>query len=312
MKYLKYFEDNVPENAPVNKQLHVFDFDDTLGVTKNANGVMLYKNGVAAHKTPEEVLEWLSKYGLSKADLIPGPDGQTIQFFDNLGGYAAYVDSAKLAVLTKSKDFFEKSRRYSTGNGLPPENIDQALYVDFTPSGFIDLETTKPIRNVIKKLNDMEENGADTMVLTARAGEGVGINFKGEEVPVTNKRDIEEFLNAHDDDKSTKPVDVVVGLGGKKGGDKGDFIFQSLDNKGDKTKEVAREFPKQIRNKIKRLGEWPDEIHFYDDADQNTIAVDNALGNGKVPSEVYIYGPGEFGKGHASATIPTKSYKNDR
>lgn len=307
MKYLKYFEDHVPQNAPIEDQLHIFDFDDTLGVTLNPNGVMLYNHGVPAHKTPEEVLEWLSKYGLSESDLIPGPDGQTIQFFDNLGGYAAYVNSAVLAKLTKDKDFVAQNRRYATDNGKPPpEEIDQALYIDFTPSGNIDQATTKPISNVIKKLNDMEEKGADTMVLTARKGEGSGRNFKGEEVPITNKRDIEEFLNNNDANPSTKPVDLVIGLGG---GNKGEHIYKSIDTAD--SGDIAKEFPKQIRNKIKRLGEWPAEIHFYDDADQNTIAVDKALG-GKVPSELYIYGPGEFAKGHASPNEPTKSFKNKK
>lgn len=304
MRYLKYFEDNFPENAPANKQLHIFDFDDTLGVTLNPNGVMLYRNGVPAHKSPEEVLAWLERYGLSESDLIPGPDGKSIQFFDNLGGWAAYVNSAVLAKLTKSDDFKDKRNRWSTGGGTPPEDIDQALYIDFTPSGYIDQETTRPIRNVIKKLNDMEAAGADTMVLTARRGTGADVNFKGEKVPITNKEDIESFLRKNDEDPSTKPVDVVVGLGG---GDKGEHIYRSIDNADSKSAAIAKEFPDQIRNKIKRLGEWPDEIHFYDDAGQNTDAVEKSLGD-KVPSEVYIYGPGDFHKGEVSPNNPTKSF----
>ena len=302
MKYLKYFEDNVPQNVPIQNQLHVFDFDDTLGVTKNANGVMLYNHGVPAHKTPEEVLDWLSKYGFSKADLIPGPDGQTIQFFDNLGGCAAYVDSTKLAVLTGCADFKNDAKRYTTGYGIPPANIDQALYIDFTPSGNIDQKDTIAIGNVIKKLTDMEEKGADTMVLTARKADGVGINFKGEEVPITNKKDIEEFLKKHDPNPSTKAVDVVVGLGGEADRNKGNYIYKYLAAAKD---AVAKE-PKDIKTKIKRLGEWPDEIHFYDDASQNTSAVDAALGNDKVPSELYIYGPGDFHGGKVLPNKPTK------
>ena len=308
MKYIKYFEDNIPGDAPITNQLHVFDFDDTLGVTKNANGVMLYANGVPAHKTSEEVLKWLSEYGLSKADLIPGPDGETIQFFDNLGGCAAYVDSAKLAVLTKSPDFVEKDRRYSTDRGLPPASIDKALYIDFTPSGFVDLETTKPIKDVIKKLTDTEEEGADTMVLTARAGTGEGKNFKGETVPVTNKKDIEEFLNKNDDDPSSKPVDLVMGV---TGGDKGEILHNRLHvlSKEDFERK-AKGFPIAIRNILKRRAKkYPEEIHFYDDADQNTDAVVASLG-GKVPAEVYIYGPGEFDKGHATPNKPTKSFQS--
>jgi hypothetical protein len=306
MKYLKYFEDNIPGNTSMKKQLHVFDFDDTLGVTKNANGVMLYKKGSAAHKSPEEVLDWLSEYGLSESDLIPGPDGKEIQFFDNHGGYAAYVDSAKLAKLT---GVFPKSNRFSTEkNGVfmtPPADVDQALYIDFTPSGFIDLETTKPIKNVIKKLTDAEEAGADTMVLTARSGSGVGINFKGEKVPVTNQKDMEDFLKKYDDNPSTKPVDLVVGV---TGGDKGKYIGQHV-NVLRKDDFDQKSIPDVIDNKIKRLGDIPDEIHFYDDARQNTDAVEKGLRN-KVPSEIYIYGPGEFAKGHADPNSPDKSFPN--
>lgn len=283
MKYLKKFnEDNIPGNAPTDRQLHVFDFDDTLGVTKNPNGVMLYSNGKPAHKTPKEVLTWLSKYGLSDSDLIPGPDNQKIQFFDNLGGCAAYVDSAKLAALTKSDEFVEKDKRYATGHGAPPENIEQALYIDFTPSGFIDLKTTKPIKNVIKKLGDMEKKGADTIVMTARMGSGEGINFKGEKVQITNAKDIEDFLNNYDE--STQDTKVM----GVTGGDKG----------------------QEIKKEIAKKGNWPEEIHFYDDAGQNTNAVEGELG-GKVPSEIYIYGPGEFEKGEANPNKPTKIFKHD-
>ena len=290
MKYLKKFnEDNIPGNAPIQKQLHVFDFDDTLGVTKNPNGVMLYKNGKPAHKTEKDVLEWLSKYGISDSDLLPGPDGKKIQFFDNLGGCAAYVDSAKLAALTKSDEFETKDKRYATGDkedpnwkGLPPENIDQALYIDFTPSGFIDLKTTKPIKNVIMKLGDMEDKGADTMIMTARKGTGEGVNFKGEKVPITNSKDIQDFLDNNGDDSSkTKVIGVI-------GGDKGE----------------------EIKKEIVKKGSWPEEIHFYDDAGQNTNAVEKELG-GKVPAEVYIYGPGEFEKGEANPNKPTKTFKHN-
>ena len=77
-----------------------------------------------------------------------------------------------------------------------------------------------------------------------------------------------------------------------------------MDNRA--KRDIARELPKQIRKKIKRMGEWPDEIHFYDDAPQNTIAVANAL-DGKIPSEVHIYGPGDFHGGKVSLSKPTQT-----
>ena len=50
----------VPGDADPKKQAHIFDFDDTLGETDNANGVMLYVDGKPAHKTAEEAQAWLA------------------------------------------------------------------------------------------------------------------------------------------------------------------------------------------------------------------------------------------------------------
>lgn len=295
MRYIKTFElyepelavNDIPGDAPADRQLHVFDFDDTLAVTKNANGVMLYRDGEPAHKTEQEVLQWLSKYGIRPEDLIPGPDGKEIQFFDNLGGCAAYVDSAKLAALTKSPDFKDrgdgKSRRVSADKKQTPTVPGEALYIDFTPSGYVDQETTVPIRNVIDKMIDVEDKGADTMVMTARPGTGSGKNFKGDEVEITNARDIEAFLKKNDADPANNPVDVVMGV---TGGEKG----------------------KHIMTKLKQYSpdDYPEEIHFYDDADQNTDSVKKYVA-GKTPAEVHIYGPGHFSHGEADPNKPDLS-----
>jgi hypothetical protein len=44
----------VPGDVPAEEQVHLFDFDDTLGVTTNANAVMLYQDGSPAHKSEAE------------------------------------------------------------------------------------------------------------------------------------------------------------------------------------------------------------------------------------------------------------------
>lgn len=292
MRYIKTFElyepeldvNDIPGDAPADRQLHVFDFDDTLAVTKNANGVMLYRDGQPAHKTEQEVLNWLSKYGIGSDNLIPGPDGKKIEFFDNLGGYAAYVDSAKLASLTKSPDFKDRGKRFSADKKVtPPAEAGEALYIDFTPSGFVDQETTIPIRNVIDKMIDVEDKGADTMVMTARPGTGSGKNFKGDDVEITNARDIEAFLKKNDADSSNNPVDVVMGV---TGGEKGKYIMTKL-------KQYSPD-------------DYPEEIHFYDDADQNTDSVKKFVA-GKTPAEVHIYGPGHFSHGEADPNKPDLS-----
>lgn len=276
-----------PGDAPVDRQLHVFDFDDTLAVTKNANGVMLYRDGEPAHKTEGEVLGWLSRYGISSKDLIPGPEGKEICFIEKLGGWAAYVDSAKLASLTKSSDFVSPSKRYSADKGnVPPAEAGEALYIDFTPSGFVDLETTEPIMPVINKLIDAEDAGADTMVMTARPGSGVGRDFEGNAKKITNAKDIEAFLKKHDADPSTNPVDIVMGV---TGGEKGKHIMTKL---GQYSPE-----------------DFPEEIHFYDDAEQNTRSVKKFVA-GSTPAELYIYGPGHFSHGEADPENPDWSTVN--
>lgn len=321
MKYLKYFEDKIPGNSLTLNQLHVFDFDDTLGITKNANGVMYYKWGKPQHQSEQEVLDWLSKYGITSNNLLNGPNGKKIEYIENLGGFCAYVDSTKLAVLTGNPDFNNKESRWTPQTSLekngklsPPSNIENALLIDFTPSGHVDLQTTKPIKTVINKLQDVEKNGADTVVLTARQPDGIGINFRGEEVPVTNAKDIENFLRIFQSGRDSvyrKPVDVVTGV---TGGPKGEVINKNIDAFRDfiEKEKVGKLYKmldaeKVIKDKIKQMGEMPDEIHFYDDAPQNTDNVEKELG-GKVDSEVHIYGPGDFHGGTIDPYRPTKSF----
>jgi len=319
MKYLKYFEDKIPGNSLAFNQLHVFDFDDTLGITKNANGVMYFKWGQPQHKSPEEVLDWLSKYDITSSNLLNGPNGKKIEYIENLGGFCAYIDSTKLAVLTGNPDFNNKESRWTPQTSLekngklsPPDTVENALLIDFTPSGHVDLQTTKPVIPVINKLRDVESGGADTVVLTARQPDGVGINFRGEQVPITNAKDIEQFLRMNHVDSKRKPVDVVTGV---TGGPKGEVIKKNIDTtfRDFLSKEKSDKLFKYygmydvIKGKINMMGEWPDEIHFYDDAPQNTDNVEKELA-GKVPSEVHIYGPGDFHGGSINPYVPTKSF----
>jgi len=44
----------VPGDAPGEKQVHLFDFDDTLGETLNANAIMLYQDGESVHKSEKD------------------------------------------------------------------------------------------------------------------------------------------------------------------------------------------------------------------------------------------------------------------
>jgi len=268
----------VPGDAEPDKQAHIFDFDDTLGLTKNANGVMLYKDGKPAHKTPAEAEEWLGSMGVTSKNYLPGPSGQTFETPAGQDGVAAYIDSAGLAKLQKQ---IPRSQQ-SVSPKAPTEKQGDALYIDFTPSAFVDVVTTDPIKSTIGKLKAANSQGSDTMVITARASDKrkPGVNFAGEPVTPSNAEDMEKFLSS----QGAAPSQGVLGV---QGANKGDEIIKKF---------FAARAPE----------EQPDEIHFYDDLSKNTEEVDAAV-SGKVPAETFIYGPGEFAHDEADPNNPNKS-----
>lgn len=260
----------VPGDAPPEKQVHVFDFDDTLGLTTNANGVMLYRDGEPAHKSDAEVSEWLKSIGVGGKDILdPG-----IVSIDERGGYAAYISSAALAKIQKA---FPKDKQAVTGVSEPAPDGENVL-IDFTPSSNTSLDTTTPIKSTIEKLKKADSQGSDTIVITARKATGKGTDFHGKPVDATNAEDMEEFLDA----QGAPPTQGVLGVTGQ--------------NKGD-----------AIINKFMKRPDPPEEIHFYDDLVKNTSEVEAAVAE-KVPAELFIYGPGEFAHGEADPDRPTKSF----
>lgn len=259
----------IPGDAPGEKQVHVFDFDDTLGVTDNPNGVMPYMNGQPMLKSEDDAKKWLQQNGL-QSDLLAPKDGPAIKNIPERDGYAVYLSSAGLA---KIQSKVPKEKQKVTGFSQPDEKGD-SLLIDFTPSSFVDQKTTKPIKQTIDKLKQANSMGAKTAVMTARKGEGTGINFSGEKVPNTNSADIDKYLSS----KGAKPNAGVLGVSGQ---NKGDAIKKKFD----------------VMN--------PEEIHFYDDLSKNTAEVGSALETNK-DTETFIYGPGEFARGAANANKPNK------
>lgn len=268
----------IPGDADPEKQVHVFDFDDTLGVTKNANGVMLYRDGAPAHKSVADVEEWLSSMGVTEKNYLPGPDGKTFEKPAGQDGVAAYIDSAGLATLQR-----QIPRTQQSISPRPPiEKKGDALYIDFTPSAYVDTSTTDPINSTLQKMKSAASQGSETMVITARASDKrrPGVNFAGEPVVPSNAEDMEKFLAA----QGAAPTQGVLGVQGQ--------------NKGD---EIIRKFFSS-----RPLKAQPDEVHFYDDLSKNTEEVDAAV-SGKVPAETFIYGPGEFAHGEADPESPSKA-----
>lgn len=268
------FEDTIPGNAPPEKQVHVFDFDDTLGVTSNANGVMLYRDGKPAHKTKADVKEWLSSLGVPDTAIL-GPGITPIKERD--GGMAVYLSSAGLSKVQKA--FPSEKQGVTTGYADKVNQPGETILIDFTPSSNTDVKGTKPIRSTINKMKKMNDQGSDTIVITARKATGTGTDFHGNSVEATNAGDMEDFLSK----QGAKPTDGVMGVTGQ---NKGNAII----NKYIKNDETA-----------------PEEVHFYDDLKKNTDEVEGAVAE-KVPSELYIYGPGEFDHDEADPEHPNKAF----
>ena len=263
----------VPGDSPGPEQVHVFDFDDTLGVSLNPAGVMLMRSGQPVWQAPEDVNSWMSQNGITSADVIdPG-----IVKINRLNGFAVYLTSAGLA---KAQSKIPKNKRGVVFQDTESQalNADEGLLIDFSSSAGANPDTVAPVKQTVDKMKAANMQGADIIVMTARKSEGSLKNFEGEEVPVTNREDITKFLQSF----GVTPNLGVTGVVGKSKGEKINDLFF-------------------------KMGDPPEEVHFYDDADFNTIDVENEVA-GKVPAEVFIYGPGHFDKGEVNANKPTKSY----
>jgi hypothetical protein len=270
-------ENAVPNDADTKDQVHVFDFDDTLGITDNPNGIMLYKDGQPAHKDVNTSMQWVRAAGLEK-HLVPprGKSSSIIMSTDpKRQGAIFYVDSSGLARVTKLKTVV-----YDPSKGEPkiPDKGEVAL-IDFTPSSDVNLYSTQPIKSTIDKLKSLNSTGAKTAVMTARQGSGGATGLDGKTLNVTNEKDIQNFLAS----KGAAPNSGIVGVKGK-----------------DKGNEIEKRFISSQKDNP------PKEIHFYDDSSNNTINV-SKLG-GKIPSELYIYGPGHFSDGSVDPNTPNQSF----
>lgn len=263
-------DEPIPGDAPGEKQVHLFDFDDTLGVTTNANAIMLYQDGEPVHKSEKDARNWMKSVGLSGGDLLD-PGIVAIPERDN--AYAIYVSSAGLA---KVQSKYGKEDQKVTGFSEPDKG--EQILIDFTPSSGTDIETTKPIDQTIEKLKAANAAGAKTAVVTARTAKGAVEDIHGKKISATNQKDMEEFLSK----QGAAPTDGVFGVSG---GDKGGKIKQHFVD----------------------VAEPPEEIHFYDDLSKNTKDVEAAMAN-KIPAELFVYGPGEFAHGQADANNPKDAF----
>lgn len=268
------------EEVSPEKQTHVFDFDDTLAETDNPNVVMLYQDGHPVHRSEKEVIEWLKTNGVHADELLKGPNGKYVEFVPSRKGYACYVNSGGLAKI--QTNYIGKEA--ISGVSEPPK-VGPSVLVDLTLSYGVNQNTAKPIQQTINKIKRLNAAGADTMVLTARKGEGKGKSIHGHDVETTNAKDITSFLSKY----GARPTAGVIGTAG---GDKGDVIYR---------KTIAG----------KSENDKPEEIHFYDDHPKNTNNVAQTLG-GKVNQDVHLYGPGSFASGKANANRANRIIKGSK
>jgi hypothetical protein len=268
------FEEAVPGDAPPEKQVHLFDFDDTLGVTTNANAVMVYRDGKPVHKSKAEVEAWMKSMGVGTNALL---DPGIVAIPEKDGAFSAYVSSAGLA---KIQSQIPKERQFATGFKMPTgASGEDEVLVDYTPSSSTDVAATKPIASTIDKLKKANASGAKTAVVTARTAGGEVEDIHGKKLTATNAKDMEDFLTK----QGAKPNAGVFGVSG-----------------GNKGEKIKNQFVDQAAQK-------PEEVHFYDDLSKNTVDVEQNMA-GKIPAELHIYGPGEFAHDEADPNRPDKSF----
>lgn len=303
-KNAKDMADNIQKD-----ELHVFDFDDTIATTKDPVGVCIFRNNkpMFFKKSHKAVFEkYIKDYlGINYSnDLLSTElkgDENGLRWNDNLGSWTFYVTSSALADKIHSVAQSSSTNHNEVFLGTPSwdklemqgedeswinndfntedtnkENIVYAL--DFSLSAKTTVD--KYIPKTLEKIKAVNSAGADTHVLTARAGvrgklrptENLG-SFDGIKYKVSNEEDIENALDK-------KGTSTTIPPWGSTGSDKGKEILALV---GD---------------------DMPEEIHFYDDADKNIKNVKKALqgktnlflygGQGSFETNADAYEPDEF------------------
>ena len=279
-------------------ELHVFDFDDTIAETMDPVGISIFRNGKPVfwkreHK--DRFVKFLKDYlklqvgkDVVETDLADEENG--VRFIPEISNWAAYITSGALAREVHSRG----------GQGGLPNHKEafvatpdwRELEKDGEPTGWVEPEpnpdteeinkskityaldfslcTSTTVQNfipkTIQKMKDVAAAGAESHVMTARAGQSGKSrptseieSFDGSKQPVTNEKDIADALSGEN-------VSPTKGIWGTTGADKG----------------------KEILALVGGEDNLPEEVHFYDDGYKNIQKVQNALG-GK--TDLFLYGP---------------------
>lgn len=289
------------------KDLHVFDFDDTLGVTTSPTLVAAVEYNGGDPDDPESytpIKDLQRRVGSvvkgvklpDEAEVkSPGLRGDRVKSTDNL-------DDSQAIVLDTEQYRDWKEKYIPSGNHVRlviNPNIDQQIraagrkmsqsgttgeihVADFSPSSTIGA-SVRPIKQMLKTLANAEAAGDETAVVTARKGKTDLDALGGGKVAATNAADISGFVS---DQVGVKPDEVL-----------GAADFNPTDPASAK------------RDLVIKLASDPsiDNISFYDDDPENARRVaqicDDAPELTGKELDIYNY---EFAKGK-NPTKPTFS-----
>lgn len=289
------------------KDLHVFDFDDTLGVTTSPTLVAAVEYNGGDPDDPESYtpVKDLQRRVGSVVKGVKLPDEAKVQSPGLRGDRVKSADDLddSQAIVLDTEQYRDWKEKYiPSGNHVRlviNPNIDQQIraagkkmsqsgttgeihVADFSPSSSIGT-SVKPIKQMLKKLANAKAAGDETAVVTARKGKTDLNALGGGKVPATNAADIKDFVSQ---EAGVSP-DVVYGAAD----------FSPTDPASGK------------RDLIIKLAsdEDVDNISFYDDDPENAKRVaqicDDAPELTGKELDIYNY---EFAKGK-NPTKPTFS-----
>jgi len=298
-------EQSVP-GALLEKDLHVFDFDDTLGVTTSSTIVAAvdYNGG-----DPDDPMSYTpikdlkSRVGgtitglqspTQSLDNFPGLSGDTVKSKDELDDSEAIIldteqyrdwkekyipggNHVRLVISPSIGSDIKKAGRDMFQRGATGE-----IHVaDFSPSSTIG-SNVKPIEQMLGLLAKVNSSGDKTAVVTARKGKTDLDALGGGKIPATNAADIEKFTAK----TSGAAPDEVIGAAD----------YNSSDPASAKRDLVIKLHDDQV-----------DNIHFYDDDPENARRVAQICNGveGLEGTELDIYNY-EFAKGEYPSS-PTLS-----
>jgi hypothetical protein len=259
------------EQGDAEDELHVFDFDDTLGVTDAPTLVAAveFLGGDPGDPESYRVIDDLESRLAPTTGKLKKPSETRIDspgvVGDKVKGEDPLIDDAQVVVVDTAqyRDWKEKyvrggeHERVVVGGNVGKKIKDAAKkmadegrtgeihVVDFSPSST--LGAVDPIEATLSLLADKERAGAETAVVTARKGETDLDTFGGRKKKAQNASDIEKFIQ---DETGVKP----------------DEVFGAAD--------ISNATAANKRKIIKYLIAKSDaeELHFYDDDPENIKA----------------------------------------